>query len=159
SLRGNVDTRIRKVETGEVDAAVLAAAGIIRLGAQEKITEYLPPDRFLPAVGQGALAVEVRADDTETLDLVAAITHRPTWLAVAAERAFLRALGGGCQNPIGALGTLEGERLALEGLVASVEGDRIFRGRLEGRADDPEALGTALAHQLMDQGAAAVLRS
>lgn len=157
-LRGNVDTRIRKVETGEVDAAVLAAAGIIRLKAQDKITEYLPPELCLPAVGQGALAVEVRAADAETLALVQAINHHPTWVAVMAERAFLRTLGGGCRNPIAALGVLESGLLTLHGMVASMDGDRIFQAELEGSPDDAEGLGVALAEYLLEEGAGTVLR-
>lgn len=156
-IRGNVDTRIRKVETGEIDAAVLAAAGIIRLGAQARIAEYLSAELCIPAVGQGALAIEVRADDAEVLSLVGAINDEPTWAAVLAERAFLRALGGGCANPIGAYGRIEGGRLVLDGFVSSMDGQRFFRGRLEGNSADPEALGDALARQLLDQGAADVL--
>ncbi len=156
-LRGNVDTRLRKVAEGEVDAAVMAAAGLARLGRLERASETFSLEAMLPAVGQGALALEARQDDAEVLALVAAVEHRPTRLATAAERAFLRRLGGGCHIAVAALGTVEGDRLHLRGLVADTGGQRILRGEIDGAADEAGALGERLAEQLLAQGAADIL--
>ena len=156
-LRGNVDTRLRKVAEGEVDAAVMAAAGLARLGRLERASETFSLEAMLPAVGQGALALEARQDDAEVLALVAAVDHRPTRLATAAERAFLRRLGGGCHIAVAALGTVEGDRLHLRGLVADTSGQRILRGEIDGAADEAAALGERLAEQLLAQGAADIL--
>ncbi|MBI4297022.1 MAG: hydroxymethylbilane synthase [Chloroflexi bacterium] len=166
-IRGNVDTRLRKVEEGQFDAIVLAAAGLERLGRRERITQYLPPEVCLPAVGQGALAVQARAGDAEVVALAASIDHPPTRLAVTAERAFLEALGGGCRIPIAALGQVKGDvpstgsglRLELEGLVAQEDGSRMLRARLTGEASRPEKLGRALADEMLAQGAAKLLRT
>lgn len=156
-LRGNVDTRLRKVAEGEVDAAVMAAAGLARLGRLERASETFSLEAMLPAVGQGALALEARQDDAEVLGLVAAVDHRPTHLATAAERAFLRRLGGGCHIAVAALGTVEGDSLHLRGLVADTSGQRILRGEIDGAADEAEAVGERLAEQLLAQGAADIL--
>jgi hydroxymethylbilane synthase len=156
-LRGNVDTRLRKVADGEVDAAVLAAAGLARLGRMERATELLPLEVMLPAVGQGALAVEVREDDAQAQRLVAAVDDRETHLATSAERAFLRRLGGGCQIAVAALGTVEGDRLHLRGLVADTNGQKLLRGQVEGAANEAKALGGELAEELLAQGAADLL--
>lgn len=142
SIRGNVDTRVRKVEEGEFNAVVLAAAGLTRLGLKERIAEYFEPDVCLPDPGQGALAVQVRASDTALIDLLASLNHAPTWAAVIAERALLRELGGGCKVPIGALGVVDRDRLTLYGVIDTV------RASLSGPAGDPEALGVALAREL-----------
>ena len=122
SIRGNVDTRLRKVSRGEYDGAILAAAALIRLGWENRISEYLPLEPFLPAVGQGALVIEARLGDEELAELVSSINHLPTWHGTTAERAFLSALGGGCRAPIAALGTVNDAVLKLEGLVADVSG-------------------------------------
>jgi len=152
-LRGNVDTRLRKVEEGQVDAAILAAAGLARLGYLERAAEILDTGAMLPAVGQGALTLECRADDAEVLQMAAALDHRETRLATAAERAFLGRLGGGCRLPIAALGIVEGNSLRLCGLIADPQGQRVLRGETSGPASDAEAVGTELAEQLLAQGA------
>lgn len=156
-IRGNVDTRIRKVQDGEVDAAVLAAAGILRLGRADVITEYLPVEISLPAVGQAAIGVEIRANDAAVAELVQAINHRATWEAVLAERAFLRALGGGCQAPIAALAQRDGELLTVDGMVAMPDGSRLVRAQVTGHADDPDSLGRSLAEHLLANGGAAII--
>ena len=152
-LRGNVDTRLRKVEEGQVDAAILAAAGLARLGYLERAAEILDTGAMLPAVGQGALTLECRADDAEVLQMAAALDHRETRLATAAERAFLGRLGGGCRLPIAALGIVEGNSLRLCGLIADPQGQRVLRGETSGPASEAEAVGTELAEQLLAQGA------
>lgn len=157
-IRGNVDTRVGKVERGEYDAAVLAAAGLIRLGLADRIAEYFAPAICLPDPGQGALAVEARAEDKKVLRLLAPLNHRPTWAAVTAERSLLQALGGGCQVPIAALGELQDQRLVLHGLVASADYTEIVRGSEQGSPEAPEALGEALAKKLRAMGAGSLLR-
>ncbi len=153
SIRGNVDTRLRKVSSGEVDGVILAAAALLRLGWEDKITEYLPLEHFLPAVGQGALVIETRLDDEEVAALVSPINHLPTWQSVMAERAFLSALGGGCRAPIAALGTINGTNLKLEGMVADVTGKKILRALEEGSTMAPEQVGVRLAQKLLGMGA------
>ncbi|MDE3087786.1 MAG: hydroxymethylbilane synthase [Chloroflexota bacterium] len=147
-LRGNVDTRLRKSQTEEYDAVVLAAAGIIRLGRANEITEYLPLETFLPDPGQGALAVEIRADDAELAARVAPLDHAPTRAAVTAECAFLRALGGGCRMPIGAYAEMRDAELHLCGIVASDDGKQISRGEISDDATHAEELGAELATRL-----------
>jgi hydroxymethylbilane synthase len=156
-LRGNVDTRLRKVEEGQVDAAVLAAAGLTRLGYLERAAEILDADAMLPAIGQGALTLEVRADDAEVIEMASALDHRETRLATAAERAFLARLGGGCRLPMAALGIVDGDLLRLRGLVADAEGQRVLRGDVSGPASDAEVVGVALAERLLAQGAAELM--
>ena len=156
-LRGNLDTRLRKLRDGEFDAIVLAAAGLKRMGWVEQITEYLPSEVSLPAIGQGALGLEGRRDDAFVRGILAALDHHPTRTAVTAERALLERLEGGCQVPIAAHATLSGERLRLEGLVASVDGRRLVRDSVEGTVADARELGTRLAEQLLRQGGEAIL--
>ncbi len=163
-IRGNVDTRIRKVQDGEYDAVIVAGAALARLGWLGRATELLPTEVMLPAVGQGALAVQVRADDTEAMDLVQAADDSPTRAATAAERAFERGLGAclpdgsaGCQAAVAALGEVTGDRLRLRGLVADSGGDSLLRDDLEGSSRDGEPLGTVLAGRLLERGAAALL--
>ena len=156
-LRGNVDTRLRKVEEGLVDAAILAAAGLARLGYLERAAELLDTDAMLPAIGQGALTLEARADDAEVIEMASALDHRQTRLAVTAERAFLTRLGGGCRLPMAALGIVEGDSLRLRGLIADPEGRRLLRGEAAGPASEAEALGASLAEQLLAQGAAELI--
>ncbi len=153
SIRGNVDTRLRKVSSGEVDGVILAAAALSRLGWQDKITQYLPLDDFLPAAGQGALVVEARLADPEVVALASQINHLPTWQCVSAERTFLRELGGGCRAPIAALGTLEGTKLRLEGMVASPTGKNVLQDSIEGDATSSEELGMKLARRMLEMGA------
>ena len=156
SIRGNLDTRLRKLDEGRYDAIVLAAAGLNRLGWAGRIAEVLTTETMCPAVGQGALAVETRAGGAGW-DACAALDHAATHSAVAAERAFLRALGGGCQVPIGALATVNGAGLHLVGLVIAPDGSAVVRGEREGPASEAEAVGAALGAELLDRGARAVL--
>jgi len=157
-LRGNVETRLKKLETLGFDALVLAAAGLIRLGLQERITERLHPDLCLPAIGQGALAIEIRVDDRRVAALVERVDHRETRLATTAERAFLQRLGGSCVTPVAAYGRIEGDVLVLTGMVASLDGRRMVRRVRRGEAGMPEQVGWALAEELLDAGADEILR-
>ncbi len=153
-IRGNVDTRVRKVDEGQFDGAVLAVAGLERLGLLARATEIFAPDVMLPAVGQGALAVEARADDAELLALLEALDHRETRLACEAERAFLQRLGGGCRLPFGALAEIDDETLRIRGFISNADGARMFRGEVSGREEDAISLGATLAESLLTQGAA-----
>ncbi len=153
SIRGNVDTRLRKVFCGEVDGVILAAAAMARLGWEGKITEYLPLEHFLPAVGQGALAIEIRLGDEESAELILPINHLPTWQGTTAERAFLSTLGGGCRAPIAALGTVNGTALELKGMVADASGKKILHASEEGSAMTPEEVGIRLAKKMLAMGA------
>lgn len=153
SIRGNVDTRLRKVDSGEVDGVILAAAALLRLGWQDRITQYLPLENFLPAAGQGVLAAEARLDDKEIIDVVSPINHLLTWRCATAERTFLRELGGGCRAPIATLGIIDGTRLRLEGMVASPAGGKVLRNSVEGDVTSPEELGIALARNMLEMGA------
>lgn len=160
-IRGNVDTRLRKALAPEgPDAVILAAAGLRRLGLDGHITELLPVETLVPAVGQGALAIEVRADDRRMRRLLRDIDHAPTRCAVEAERAVLAALGGGCQVPLGAHATVtaDGATLRLLAVVASLDGSRLIRVEREGPARRPAALGRAVARELLRGGAAAIIR-
>ncbi len=151
-LRGNVDTRLRKLDEGQYDALILAAAGLRRLGLESRISALIETGEMLPAVGQGALGVETRADDQSTIALVRALNHAPTQLACASERAFLRALGGGCQLPIAGYAVVNGDELLLEGLIADPSGHEVVRGKLTAPIAEAEELGSRLAHQLLEQG-------
>jgi len=157
SLRGNLDTRIRKMEEGLFDAVILAAAGIRRLGWEAKITQYLPPELSLPAIGQGALGIEIRTDDLETREAVSFLNHRDTAYAVRAERGFLKRLEGGCQVPIASFGRTDGEAIVLEGLVGRPDGSQILRAGARGTVADPEGLGVSLAEELLRRGAKEIL--
>lgn len=158
SLRGNVQTRLNKLETLDLEAVILAAAGLIRLGLQDRITERLQPDLCLPAIGQGALVIEIRQDDRQTAELMMPLNHRETRQATTAERAFLRHLGGSCVTPIAAFGELDGEALILTGMVAGLDGKRLLRDAVRGEADAPEQAGQALAEALLAAGADEILR-
>lgn len=157
-LRGNVETRLRKLETLGLDAVVLAAAGLIRLGLQERMTERLQPELSLPAIGQGALAIEIREDDERVAALTGALDDRETRLATTAERAFLRRLGGSCVTPIAAFGQIEEDSLQLTGMVASLDGKRMVKQVHRSDAGAPEEVGHALAEQLLAAGAEEILR-
>ncbi|MGA2901943.1 MAG: hydroxymethylbilane synthase [Candidatus Acidiferrales bacterium] len=157
-LRGNVDTRLKKVAAGEFDAIVLATAGMNRLGASDKITQILAPEVMLPAVGQGALGIETRADDHETLRLVAALDDPESHEAVTAERALLRELEGGCQIPLGAWARRENGELRLEACVFSADGKEFVRKDLRGRPEEAEELGVRLGQILIEAGADRILR-
>jgi hydroxymethylbilane synthase len=157
TIRGNVDTRLRKLDDGEFDAIILAAAGLIRLGLARRASEWLERTAWLPAPGQGALAIVTRTEDAATRRFVGALNDPDSFAAVSAERIFLEGLGGGCQVPIGALGVPYDKKLRLWGLVASPDGRRVVRGDLTGSLADPDALGHALADLLRDRGAEAIL--
>lgn len=156
-LRGNLDTRLRKLVDEKLDAIVLAAAGVKRLAMTERITEYLTPEVMLPAVGQGALCIETRQGDPVITPLVAPLEHARTRRAVTAERAFLARLEGGCQVPIAGHATLAGETLTLTGLVAGLEGRTVIRETLEGPAEQARIIGLTLAERLLDMGARRIL--
>jgi len=158
-IRGNVDTRVRKVQDGGFDGVVLASAGLRRLGYEERITQYIDPDLILPAVGQGALAIQTRADDAEINRLADPLNHEPTERACRAERAMLSGLGRGSLVPIAALASVSENVLRISGLVASPDGSEIIRDTASGDADKPEAIGSELARALLDRGAARLLQS
>src|SRR5688572_28221948 len=158
-LRGNWDTRLKKLRAGQFDAIVLAAAGLRRLGWEREITEYLAPERSLPAIGQGALGIEGRGDDLFIRSLLSGLEHAPTRTMVTAERALLHRLQGGCQVPIAAYATMAGSDLVLDGLVASVDGKEVIRDRVHGTAADPQTAGLQLAERLLMRGAERILQS
>lgn len=156
-LRGNLDTRIRKLETEGLDAIIVAAAGVKRLGLEDRITEYLSEAIMLPAVGQGALAIEMREDDSFVQRLVFPLDHRETRLAVESERAFLCRLEGGCQVPIAAKAEVIEDQLHMTGLVAEVDGSVLFREVIAGSVDQHEDLGAELANRLLEMGGEKIL--
>lgn len=157
SLRGNVETRLRKLDEGQFDAIILAAAGVRRLGFTERISETLDVSVSLPAIAQGAVGIECRIADEFINNLIAPLRHPETEVCVRAERAALKKLEGGCQVPIAAHAVLKGDVLIMDGLVGSVDGERIIRSHREGPASDPETLGTALAEELLENGAGEIL--
>ena len=167
-LRGNLNTRMKKLSAGDFDAIMLAAAGVKRMGWKDKITEYLPYDIFLPAIGQGALGIEIRDSDREAGKIVERFNHRETSLCVRAERAFLKRLEGGCQVPIAAFGTIippsppfnKGGQggIKLEGLVGSIDGKILYRDSKEDKENNVEELGIRLAAKLLNKGADKILK-
>jgi hydroxymethylbilane synthase len=157
SIRGNVETRLKKLASGEVDAIVLAAAGLRRLGLEERATQFFSPAELLPAMGQGALGIEMRGDDRDTWERFRFLNHGTTELRVRAERALLARLEGGCQVPIAGHAVLEGERLILRGLVAELDGSALIADEAEGDAGRPEEIGTRLADSLLAAGAGEIL--
>lgn len=157
SLRGNVETRLRKLEAGEFQAIILATAGLKRFGLADRIRQVFSTDQMLPAIGQGALGLELRADDTEAISLLDFLNHEPTRITVRAERAFLKELEGGCQVPIAAFAHLVGKRLHLEGMVAELDGCLILRDRMGGNEEKAEEIGVKLARKLLDAGADRIL--
>lgn len=156
-LRGNVDTRVRKLDEGQYDAVVLAVAGLKRMGLEDRIVEYLGPPHFLPAVGQGALAIQTRENDDSTNSLIAPLEHGPSRTTTAAERAFLAELQGGCQVPIAAYAAHVGEKLHVAGMVASLDGSTILRQDMEGDPSDAEEIGKTLGKKLLEKGADKIL--
>jgi hydroxymethylbilane synthase len=167
-LRGNLDTRIRKLDEGQFEAIVVAAAGIRRLGLFDRITEILPVDVSLPAIGQGAIGIECRTDDEFINNLIAPLNHPETAICVKAERAFLKRLEGGCQVPIAAYAQIEQKiknrkskiqnlKLIMDGLVGNITGDRIIKGHIEGSTEQAESFGIALAEDILSQGAREIL--
>lgn len=156
-VRGNLNTRLAKLDAGEYDALILAVAGLERLGMSDRIHQAIPAEISLHAVGQGALGIECRADDAEVLELLKALQHQPTADRCYAERAFLRELEGGCQVPIGVNTVLDGDSLTLTGIVASLDGQKLVKDSVTGPATEAERLGTELAHRLREQGAQDIL--
>ena len=157
-LRGNVNTRLRKLDEGEYDAIVLAVAGLKRLGFADRIREVLPQTMVLPAVGQGALAIETRADDKETRDMLAFLRDDETICCAEAERSFLARVEGGCQVPVGVYATAEGDDLKVEAVIASLDGRRSYRGTVNGAKADAAKLGKGLAEKLLNEGGAKILQ-
>jgi hydroxymethylbilane synthase len=151
-LRGNLETRLKKIQAENLQGIILAAAGMKRLGLAEKISQYLPIETMLPAVGQGALGLEVRDGNNDLMEVLAKLNHAPTAAEITAERSFLRHLGGGCLLPIAAFGKIEGEKLTLEGLVASPNGDSVIRDKVRGAIAEAEELGKMLAEIIMEKG-------
>ena len=156
-LRGNLDTRLRKLHTESLQAIIVAAAGLRRIGLSERITQSLPVELMLPAIGQGALALELRRDDHKVKSFLAFLDHYPTRVAVEAERSFLFELKGGCELPVAAHARLDGKVLYLDALVASPDGDRVFRKSMEGPAVEARFIGARLARTLLDSGAQQIL--
>ena len=156
-LRGNVDTRIRKLESGEVDAIILAAAGLRRLGLAALITQIIPWEQVLPAIGQGALGLEMRREDEHTVDLLDFLNHEPTEVAVRAERSFLKELEGGCQVPVAGFASLNAETVYLRGMVAELDGTRVIKDEITGGKSQAEEIGIKLARKLLDSGARDIL--
>ena len=157
-LRGNVDTRLKKLDAGEYDAILLAAAGLRRLGLEQRITEFLSYEVCLPAISQGALGLEGRADDRFVRELVLRLEDRSTRMAVTAERGFLERLEGGCQVPIAAHAIVGDQTMTLRGLIASVDGHRLIQGSSEGPIGDAKKIGATLAERLLSQGGREILK-
>jgi hydroxymethylbilane synthase len=157
TLRGNVDTRLRKLAAGEFDGIILAAAGLKRLGHEQRITQFLDDDIMISAVGQGALGIVCRSADASTREVLEVLNDASTSTAVTAERGLLRALGGSCQVPVAGKANVQGERLTIKGLIASLDGKRVLAHELSGPANSPETLGLALGQQLLSMGAGEIL--
>jgi hydroxymethylbilane synthase len=156
-VRGNLDTRMRKAEEGEVDAVILASAGITRMGWADRITHYIEPAQMVPAVGQGAIGIEIRNDDPFMAEVCEQLSHDETFTCVTAERVVMRQLEGGCQVPIGAYARIEGDVLVMDAIVGSVDGTTILRHRLEGLPAEPAMLGMRMVDALLGMGAAEIL--
>ena len=156
-VRGNLDTRMRKAENGEVDVVILAAAGITRMGWADRITSYIPTDQMVSAVGQGAIGIEIREGDSLMADVSARLCHADTFTCVTAERVVMKKLEGGCQVPIGAYARLDGQTLVMDAIVGSVDGETILTVAMEGPADKPVELGEAVVAALLELGADAIL--
>ncbi len=156
-IRGNLNTRLQKLDNGEYDAIILAVAGLTRLEMSDRIHQVIPSEISLHAVGQGALGIECRDGDQDILDIIKVLEHTPTAQRCYAERAFLRELEGGCQVPIGVNTSIDGDQLTLKGMVASLDGQQLIKDTVTGNATDAEQLGIQLAHKLKDQGAQEIL--
>jgi hydroxymethylbilane synthase len=157
-MRGNVQTRLDKLESEGLDAIILAAAGLIRLDMADHITEYIEPEVMLPGGGQGAVGIESRKEDLRVMNRIFPLDHEETHLALEAERAFLTRLEGGCQVPIGVYATIEGETLHLRGLVGSLDGKQMLKAERKGSVEDPEAIGFELAGEILGMGADKILK-
>ncbi len=158
-LRGNVDTRLRKLDEGEFDAIILASAGLIRLGLGARITQFLPIEQSVPAVGQGIIGIECRAKDAHNIELVRVLDDTAAHTCIAAERAFARRLEGSCQSPIGGYAELVGNNIKLQGLIASIDGTQVFRDSILGPQNTAEMLGRALAERMLFAGADKLLQA
>jgi hydroxymethylbilane synthase len=152
SLRGNIDTRLKKIETENLTGVILAAAGMKRMGMAERITQFLPVETMLPAVGQGALGLQIRRADVDLAEICAMLNDAKTAAEITAERSFLRALGGGCRLPIAALGKLDGQTLTLEGMLAAPNGTTIIREKISGTKEEAEEIGKKLAEIISEKG-------
>jgi hydroxymethylbilane synthase len=157
TLRGNVETRLRKLQEEQYDAIVLAAAGLIRLGLEDRITHRFDLEQFVPAVGQGIIGIECRSEDARSIELVRALNDTLAWQCCEAERAFALRLQGSCQSPIAGYARVEGGRIFLRGVIGSPDGQEIYRGDHDGAVADLQAVGIALADRLLDAGARALL--
>jgi hydroxymethylbilane synthase len=157
-LRGNVNTRLSKLDNGDYDAVILAAAGLKRLGFAQRIRAALPPQLSLPAIGQGAIGIECRRNDVRVMQLLQPLHHNETALCVAAERAMNERLNGGCQVPIAGYATLDKHRLTLAGLVGEPDGSRVIRAQLDGNPEDAAAIGRSVAESLLNRGAMEILQ-
>tara|TARA_B100001971_G_scaffold214343_1_gene251209 strand:+ start:1479 stop:2399 length:921 start_codon:yes stop_codon:yes gene_type:complete len=157
-LRGNLDTRLRKLQNGEYEAVIVAAAGVKRLGFESQVTAYLPVEQSLPAMGQGVLGIECRQDDMLVREHIYRLNHLPSAYAVRAERAFVDRLEGGCQVPIGAYAVVTNSFIRLDGLVSSLDGTRMIRNYIEGSVNEAQSLGIALAEELLSKGADQILK-
>jgi hydroxymethylbilane synthase len=158
-VRGNLNTRLAKLDESDWDGMLLARAGVVRLGFNERITEELPLEKILPAVGQGALAIEIRQDDSPVAEVIESLNSQPTFISTSGERALLRYLEGGCQIPIGAYGRIEDNIFQLDAFIGSLDGKKIVRGKIHGAPDDAENLGQQLARTLSDSGGKEILES
>ncbi len=157
AIRGNLDTRIKKISTEGLDGVILAAAGIRRMGWGVRISQYIPVEVMMPAAGQGAVGIEIRSDDSDVRDLLAFLNHEDTMTAVSGERAFLKHLGGGCQVPIAAFGRKMGESLILKGVVGSTDGRTMIPDEVKGSCDDWEELGKRMAENILSRGGRSIL--
>jgi len=155
-LRGNVDTRLRKLKEGLYDAIVLAYAGVKRMGLSGEISQVL--EDFIPAVGQGSLAIETRVEDEKVINFVKVLNHEESWLRAVCERAFLRELQGGCQVPMGAYAWIEGDRIKIKGFISDLEGERFLEGYEEGSLQEAEEVGKRLAQRLLREGGEEILK-
>lgn len=153
NLRGNIDTRLNRIASGAVDGAIMAAAALLRLGLEDRITQYLPLEHFLPCAGQGALVIEARESDKELVQMLSRIKHVETWQSIIAERTFIEYLGAGCHAPVAVLGNVSGTKLRLDGMVASPDGHKIVRSQVEGEYSHPVKVGVRLAKKILVLGA------
>ncbi|MGZ3635339.1 MAG: hydroxymethylbilane synthase [Syntrophales bacterium] len=156
-IRGNLDTRIRKIQTDGLDGIIVAAAGLRRMGWADRITEVIPVEIMLPAVGQGVLGIELRQNDEAVRHAVSFLNHPRTWVEVSAERAFLGRLGGGCQLPVAAYGVTDGNNLTVTGLLGSVDGKELIKDEVKGISGDAGVLGISLAERILSKGGQAIM--
>ena len=157
-MRGNLETRLKKLESEGLDAIILAAAGLIRLDMADRISEFIEPEIMLPGGGQGAVGIESRKEDLPTMNRIFPLDHEESHQALEAERAFLTRLEGGCQVPIGVYATIEGDIVHLRGLVGSLDGKQILKAERKGSTDDPEGIGIELAGEILEMGADKILK-